>query len=185
MKNIKIRDLILLAFFADIGFVSKRVIAPFANVFTDFLRVPGGIGTAFSLMFIVIGTYLIQRKGSATAMSLVQCILALSLGMTGAMGMLSVIGYIVPGIIIDIVLAFCIRCHVDTLLSMIFANAAGSVAAALTANFIVFRLHGAVLALYLLIALISGGICGLLAAVIFKRIRPLYRSEKNTSEQTI
>ena len=48
MKNITIRDLILLAFFADIGFVSKRLIAPFANVITDFLRVPGGIGTAFS-----------------------------------------------------------------------------------------------------------------------------------------
>ena len=104
MKNINIKDLILLAFFADIGFVSKRVIAPFANVFTDFLRVPGGIGTAFSLMFIVIGTYLIQRKGSATVMSLVQCILAMSLGMTGAMGMLSVIGYIMPGIIIDIMI---------------------------------------------------------------------------------
>ena len=47
MNDIKIRDLILLAFFADIGFVSKRLIAPFANVLTDFLRVPGGIGTAF------------------------------------------------------------------------------------------------------------------------------------------
>ena len=36
----------------------------------------------------------------------------------------------------------------------------------------------------LLIGLISGGICGLLAAIIFKRIKPLYRSDKNTSEQT-
>lgn len=185
MKNIKIRDLILLAFFADIGFVSKRVIAPFANVFTDFLRVPGGIGTAFSLMFIVIGTYLIQRKGSATVMSLVQCILAMSLGMTGAMGMMSPIGYIMPGIVIDIMIILCLRYHASMPLSMILANAAGSVTAALTANFIVFRLRGAVLALYLLIGLISGGICGLLAAVIFKRIKPLYRSDKNTSEQTV
>ncbi len=176
MKNINIKDLILLAFFADIGFVSKRVIAPFANVFTDFLRVPGGIGTAFSLMFIVIGTYLIQRKGSATVMSLVQCILAMSLGMTGAMGMLSVIGYIMPGIIIDIMIILCLGCHTSMPLSMILANAAGSVAAALTANFIVFRLRGAVLALYLLIGLISGGICGLLATVIYNRIKSLYKT---------
>ncbi len=183
MKAIKIRDLILLAFFADIGFVSKRLIAPFANVLTDFLRVPGGIGTAFSLMFLVVGAYLIQRKGAASAMSLVQCILAMSLGMVGAMGTLSPFGYLMPGIIIDIVIALCRRCNVSQLIAMTSANAAGSLAAALTANFIVFRLRGAVLALYLLIALISGGLCGLLATVIYKRIRPLYRDEITVADQ--
>lgn len=109
-------------------------------------------------------------------MSLVQCILAMSLGMTGAMGMLSVIGYIMPGIIIDIMIILCLGCHTSMPLSMILANAAGSVAAALTANFIVFRLRGAVLALYLLIGLISGGICGLLATVIYNRIKSLYKT---------
>ena len=181
MKNIRVRDLILLAFFADIGFVSKRLISPFANVLTDFLRVPGGIGTAFSLMFLVIGACVIKRRGSAAVMGLVQYILAMSLGMTGAMGMLSPIGYLLPGIAIDITLSFCERSGMSLPLSMILANAAGSLTAALTANFIVFRLHGAVLALYMLIGLISGGICGLLAAVICKRIRPLYRTEKTGS----
>ena len=178
MKNIKVRDLILLAFFADIGFVSKRLIAPIANILTDFLRVPGGIGTAFSLMFLVIGACMIKRKGAAAVMGLVQVILAMSLGMTGAMGMLSPIGYILPGIIIDIAIAFCDRFGTGLPLTMITANAAGSVTAALTANFIVFRLHGAVLALYLLIGLISGSICGFLGAVICQRIQSLNRTEK-------
>jgi hypothetical protein len=174
MKNNQVRDLILLAFFADIGFVSKRLIAPFANVLTDFLRVPGGIGTAFSLMFLTIGACMIRRKGSASLMALVQCILAMSLGMTGAMGMMSPIGYIMPGIAIDIIVAVYLRYNVVLPAAMTAANAAGSLTAALTANFIVFRLHGAVLALYLLIALISGGLCGLMASFIFRRIRPLY-----------
>ena len=182
MKNISVRDLILLALFADIGFAAKRLIAPFANVLTDFLRVPGGIGTAFSLMFLVIGAYVIRRKGSAAVMGLVQCILAMSLGMTGAMGMLSPIGYIVPGITIDLTIAVCLLCNAGLLITMTAANAAGSAMAALTANFIVFRLRGAVLGLYLLIGLISGGICGLLAAVIFRRIRPLYKAETKTDE---
>lgn len=174
MKNNQVRDLILLAFFADIGFVSKRLIAPFANVLTDFLRVPGGIGTAFSLMFLTIGACMIRRKGSASLMALVQCILAMSLGMTGAMGMMSPIGYIMPGIAIEIIVAVCLRYNAGLPAAMTAANAAGSLTAALTANFIVFRLHGAVLALYLLIALISGGLCGLMASFIFRRIRPLY-----------
>ena len=182
MKNITVRELILLAFFADIGFVSKRLISPFANVITDFLRVPGGIGTSFSLMFLVIGACLIRRKGSAAAMALVQCVLAMSLGMTGAMGMLSPIGYILPGIVIDLVIALCASNHAGTLFTMTAANAAASLFAALTANFIVFRLHGAVLALYLLIALFSGGLCGMLSALIFKRIRPLYRNTNTRAE---
>ncbi len=182
MKNIRVRDLILLAFFADIGFLSKRLIAPLANVLTDFLRVPGGIGTSFSLMFLVIGACLIRRKGAASAMALVQCVLAMSLGMTGAMGMMSPIGYIMPGIVIDLILAVCDRYRMDLPVSMIIANAAGSFTAALTADFIVFRLRGAVLALYLLIALISGGICGFLAPVIFRRIRPLYQTERGDKQ---
>ena len=179
MKNNKVRDLILLALFADTGFAAKRLISPFANVLTDFLRVPGGIGTAFSLMFLVIGAYLIQRKGAASAMSLVQCILAMTLGMTGAMGMMSPVGYILPGIVIDLIIALCMRHNAGMLITMTSANAAGSLMAALTADFIVFRLHGTVLALYLLIALISGGICGFPATVIFRRIRPLYRREEH------
>ena len=182
MKNITVRELILLAFFADIGFVSKRLIAPFANVLTDFLRVPGGIGTSFSLMFLVIGACLIRRKGSAAAMALVQCILAMSLGMSGAMGMLSPIGYILPGIVIDLVIALCAGNRAGALFTMTAANAAASLTASLTANFIVFRLHGAVLGLYLLIALFSGGLCGMLSALIFRRIRPLYRNGNITAE---
>ena len=182
MKNISVRDLILLALFADIGFAAKRLIAPFANVLTDFLRVPGGIGTAFSLMFLVIGACVIRRKGSAAVMGLVQCVLAMSLGMTGAMGMLSPLGYILPGIMIDLIIAACTRYNVSLPVTMTAANAAGSAMAALTANFIVFRLRGAVLALYLLIGLISGGMCGLLAAVIFRRIRLLYRTADERSD---
>ena len=183
MKNITIRDLILLAFFADIGFVSKRLIGPFVNVITDFLRVPGGIGTAFSLMFLVIGACVIRRKGAATVMSLVQSVLAMALGMTGAMGALSPIGYLIPGIAIDIALALCLKYKADLTLTRISANAAGSLMAALCANFIVFNLHGTVLMLYLLISLISGGICGFLAAMILRRISPLYRNETKGQEE--
>lgn len=181
MKGIRVKELILLALFADIGFVSKRMIAPFANVITDFLRVPGGIGTAFSLMFIVIGAYLIHRRGAAALMSLVQCVLALSLGMSGAMGMLSPIGYIVPGIVIDLVIG--ISRKADPLLSMCAANMAGSIAASLTANFIVFHLHGAVLALYLIISMICGGVCGMIARVLAKRLSPLYRKTDIPAEE--
>lgn len=176
MKGIRVKELIMLALFADIGFVSKRLISPLANVLTDFLRVPGGIGTAFSLMFLVIGACLIHRKGSAAIMGLIQCITALSFGMSGAMGLMSPVGYIVPGMVIDFVLYTCFKAGSDPLITMICANALGAVSASLTANFIVFRLHGPVLALYVLISVISGGICGMLAHILVKRLRPAYQN---------
>lgn len=177
MKNRQLRDLILLALFADIGFVSKRLISPLANILTDLLRIPGGIGTAFSLMFLVIGAYLVRRRYAAAVMGLIQCVLALSLGMTGAMGALSPIGYLIPGIVIDLVFMLCDRLDPDPFITLAAANMAGSAAASITANFIVFRLRGAVLCLYVLTGMICGGVCGMIADILIRRLRPLFRPE--------
>ncbi len=176
MKNRQLRDLILLALFADIGFASKRLISPLANILTDFLRIPGGIGTAFSLMFLVIGSYLVKRRYAATVMGLIQCVLALSLGMTGAMGLLSPIGYIIPGIVIDLMIAVCDRLDPGPFITLTAANMAGSAAASLTANFIVFRLRGAVLCLYVLVSMVCAGFCGMTADVLIRRLQPLLKS---------
>lgn len=174
MKHSSIRDLILLALFADVGFVAKRLIAPAANIVTDFLRVPGGIGTSFSLMFLVVGAWIIQHRHAGAVMGLIQSLVALALGMVGAMGVLSPIGYVVPGIVIDLVLEVCRKSKLDMMSTMVLANAAGAVSASLAANLIVFRLHGTVLLLYLLIGIVSGGICGLFAGSLTKRLKPLY-----------
>ena len=45
--------LIFLALCCDLGLFAKRIIAPAANLLTDSLHIPGGIGTSFSLMFLV------------------------------------------------------------------------------------------------------------------------------------
>ena len=46
MNKDKLRRLIIMALCCDIGLFSKRLIAPAANVITDALHIPGGIGTA-------------------------------------------------------------------------------------------------------------------------------------------
>ena len=54
MKKFDLRTLIILALCCDLGLFAKRIIAPVANVITDSLHIPGGIGTSFSLMFLVV-----------------------------------------------------------------------------------------------------------------------------------
>lgn len=169
MNHSRLRRMLFLALCCDFGLFAKQLIAPLANIVTDALHIPGGVGTAFSLMFVVIASALVSRFGCASLMSAVQSLLAIALGRVGSMGILSPIGYIVPGIAIDLILLLTKRLpHMDR---MVLANTAASACAALTANAIVFHLKGTPLALYLCVASVSGAFCGLLGA----RMVPLIR----------
>lgn len=162
MKNSRLRRLLFLALCCDFGLFAKQLISPFANIITDALHIPGGIGTSFSLMFAVMAAAMVPRFGCAVLMSAVQSLLAIAIGRVGSMGALSPIGYIVPGFAIDLILMLTKKLALTD--RLVITNAAASVFAALTANLIVFRLLGAPLLLYLCIAAASGALCGLLAS---------------------
>ena len=173
MKHFSLRNLLFLTLCCDLGLFSKRLIAPAANILTDFLRIPGGIGTSFSLMFLVVAAELVPVFGCATLMSIIQSMIALSLGMVGSMGILSPIGYIVPGIVIDLLFLLSRKTGLGTDLALTLANMLGAASASLAANLIVFHLPGVPLALYIVVALISGAVCGTFAGVLVKRLRPV------------
>ena len=177
MEHNRLHRLIFFALCCDLGLVSKRLIAPIANVITDSLHIPGGIGTSFSLMFLVLAAALLPRFGCATLMGAVQSLMALALGMIGSMGALSPIGYIVPGLVIDIVLLLSRKLNVRQDAAMMVANMLAAASSGLTANLIVFRLTGSALALYIAIALTSGAICGSLAESLRLRLMPIVGGE--------
>ena len=167
MRHFRLRRLLFLALCCDFGLFAKQLVSPFANLVTDALHIPGGIGTSFSLMFLVVSAALVPHPGCATVMGTVQSMLALVMGRVGSMGVLSPIGYIVPGVVIDLVMRLTKPLPLTDRLAL--ANAAGAMSASLTANLIVFRLQGAPLALYVCVAASSGALCGLLGG----RIVPL------------
>lgn len=181
MKTFRLRTLIFLALCCDLGLFSKRLIAPAANLITGFLHIPGGIGTGLSLMFLVIAAVMVERFGCAAIMGAVQSVLALAFGMVGSMGALSFIGYIVPGVVIDLLLAATRRGPLSRRDRVVLANAAASPCAALTANIIVFHLSGVVLLLYLCVAATSGAIFGLGGAAIASRLTPIFGMELQNS----
>lgn len=170
MKENRIKRLIIMALCCDLGLFSKRLIAPAANVLTDALHIPGGIGTSFSLMFLIVAVGVMPRFWCGTIMGAVQSLIALSLGMVGSMGALSPIGYIVPGFVIDCVMHAARRLELKTEYGAVLANMLSAASASLTANFIVFRLSGVVLALYVAVALTSGAVCGVLGSELIKRL---------------
>lgn len=168
--------MIFLALCCDLGLVAKKIIGPFANVITDSLHIPGGIGTSFSLMFMIIAVMLVPRFGCGAIFGAVQSMLAVTFGMVGSMGALSPIGYILPGLAVDVLFFLLRNSTLPTAERMMLGNSLASVCAALTANLIVFRLQGIVLLLYVCIAACSGILCGILGAMIVKRVRPVLQS---------
>ncbi len=175
MKTSKmtLTKLVFMALCCDLGLFSKKLIAPAANVVTDFLHIPGGIATSFSLMFVVVGAFLCEFFGAATLMSVVQAFLALALGKTGSMGLLAPIGYIVPGVMIDLCFGVLPKFRLHELEQMVITNALAGVSAAFTANILVFRLSGVPLYLYLALAFTSGSITGMLGYVVVKRLKKI------------
>ena len=65
MKRYSLRTVLFLALCCDLGLFSKRLISPAANLVTDSLHIPGGVGTSFSLMFLVIAAMLVSQPGCA------------------------------------------------------------------------------------------------------------------------
>jgi len=170
MKKWNLRQLIFLVLCCDIGLFSKRILSPLTHVVTDLLRVPDGIFTGFSLMFLIIAASIVERFGCATVMGAVQSALAMALGMVGAMGVLTPISYILPGLVIDCVLWCTGRFPMSY--RMVAANILGGMSACLTANFLVMHLRGGLLWLYVGTGCLGGALFGLLGVKVRKLILP-------------
>ena len=188
MKQSRLSKLNFMALCCVLGLFTKKLINPLANVITESLHIPGGISTGFSIMFLVVAAEVVWsgntcpktergRKGRmdslnycGTLMGVVQGFLALCLGRVGSMGILAPIGYIVPGMAIDLVYVLAKRCSLERVERMVFANALAAVTASVTANVIVFHLWGPVLLLYLCVSATCGTIYGFLGSVIAERI---------------
>lgn len=179
MKKFTMRQMVFMAICCDLGLFGKRIVAPLANILTDALHIPGGIGTAFSLMFLVIASASLAMPGVATIMGAVQSGLAVGFGMVGSMGALAPIGYILPGLTIDLIFFLGRKLRVDQSAVLLIANMLGSFTAAMTANMIVFRLWGIVLMLYGTVSLFSGAVCGVLAESIIARFRPVIQKGRD------
>lgn len=172
MKYSKLAMLNFMALCCVLGIFTKKMINPFANIITEALHIPGGVSTAFSIMFLVIASEVVrfsdtefsekEKRFVATLMGTVQGFLALALGRVGSMGIFMPLGFMVTGITIDLVYEAGKLLSFSAKERMVFANAVAAVMASAFANLLVFSLPLQVLGLYLCVSCSSGTAFGLL-----------------------
>lgn len=182
-QKVPLRHLTFLAICIALSLVTKRVISPVTNLLTDLIRIPGGgAATAFSLMFLLVGTSGLEWCWATTAAAFVQSLIALSMGMSAYQGLFAVLTYSLPGLVIDL---FRMICPLRDKTYFSLACAAANTAGALLTNILVFHLEGIAFLLWMLVAASVGMMGGLMGELLFQRIIqiPEYRGIVSCQEK--
>ena len=166
IKRYSILEIIIIALMASLGLATKPIIVPITHMITGPLFIPGGaVAGGFYMMWIVLSASLINKKGAATLTALTQALIVMISGSFGSHGVISILTYSLPGIMIDLYLIISRRMiinKVDFFISGIIANLSGTY----LSNLVFFRLPIIPLAISLLSASLSGGLGGILAYMI-------------------
>lgn len=166
-----IKELCLMAILSALGMFAKPLFSPLFNVLTDFIRIPGGSCTAgVSMMFLVFTAELINKKGTATLMGVLQAAIALGTGISSVAGILVFITYTVPGIAIDLVLCTNIFKRFSTKTKMALAGALAVLCGAGATNMLYFHLSLIPFILFYIFGIISGSLGGLIAYTVLQKL---------------
>lgn len=166
-------ELIIIAMMAALGIATKPVVVPLAHIITGPLYIPGGaIAGGFYMMWIVLGAGLVGKRGTATLIALVQAIMIIVTGVYGTHGILSIVTYTLPGLMVDLAL-FIIRSKGNSLLGCFLGGIAANIGGTFLSNIVFFRLPLIPLILSLSSAALSGGLGGIIAYNIIKGFRKI------------
>ena len=162
-------DLVIMALMASLGIAIKPLVVPLAHIITGPLYIPGGVvAGGFYMMWMVVGSGLVGKRGAATLIALVQALIVISLGIFGTHGMMSIFTYVLPGIAVDLILIL-IRHRACCPGCCFIAGAVANISGSFLVNLVFFRLPLVPLVLSLSTAALSGGVGGLIAHSVIKR----------------
>ncbi|WZL72377.1 ECF transporter S component [Clostridiaceae bacterium 35-E11] len=166
-------QLIIIAMMGALGIATKPVIVPLTHIITGPLYIPGGaVAGGFYMMWIVLGASLVNKRGAATLIALVQAIVVITMGVYGTHGVISIITYILPGFMVDMLL-FIFKRRGDTLIDCFLGGIVANISGTYLSNLVFFKLPLISLILSLSSAALSGGLGGIIAFNIMKGLKKL------------
>ncbi|MBC6679957.1 ECF transporter S component [Zhenpiania hominis] len=171
LQRFRIYDFVIIAIMAALGIAIKPVLVPLAHIISGPLMIPSGaFAGGLYMMWLVVGYGITGKPGTSTLIALIQAFLVMFTGVVGSHGVMSLFTYLSPGIVMDLLLLL-IGHRVCCRGCAVIAGAAANVTGTACVNIVFFQAPGAYLLLILSIAVLSGGIGGLLAWELLKVLR--------------
>ena len=175
MKKLTLRDIIFISLCSVLGMVAKPLLSPMFNLLTDFIRIPGGSMTAgVSILFLVFAAAITKKPLAGFLGGLLQRVVSLTTGISAQAGILVLITYSLPGLAVD--LAMLLPGKLALRERMMLAGAAGVLAGAASANILYFHLSLIPFLLFYVFGILSGGLGGYLAYILYERMPDRYKN---------
>ena len=176
LERFSLFELILLALIAAAGIAAKPIVIAISHLITGPLLIPGGaLAGGFYMLFVVLGGALVGKRGGATLVCLIQSLLVLTSGVYGSHGAASVITYVVPGLLVDLLWIIC-RTSGASLTACFFGGIVANISGSVLVNLVFFRLPPIPLLFTSVLAALSGGLGGIVAWQIVKHFYSRFHS---------
>jgi hypothetical protein len=168
-RRFSTHDLLLISLFSALGLAIKPIVTPLVHLISVPLMIPGGsLAGGFYMMWLAMAATLIPRFGSAFLVGIVQALAILVLGIMGSHGIVSIISYSLPGLLIDICALF-IR-HRSTLWAQIMFVIIANLTGTIVVTIMIMRLSLIPAMIALTSATISGCIGGFLSYLLIRKL---------------
>lgn len=172
LRNFTVLDLVLIASMATLGIAIKPIINPIIKILNATLLVPGGaIAGGIYMLWLTLGAMYIKKPYVGFVIGLVQAIMVMLLGISSH-GILSLITYSMPGLMIDFVL-YLTKYKAQDRERIFFATMLANLTGTMLTSIIIFKLPFFALILSASVALFSGGIGGMIAYHLHIKLQKL------------
>ena len=173
LEKFRAYDLTVIAMMAALGVAVKPIVVSLVHIVTGPLFIPGGsLAGGFYMMWIVLGAGLVNKRGTATLIGLVQSIIVITLGVYGTHGIVSLLTYTLPGLTVDLLL-WITRQEPEEKMAMFIGGIGANLCGVILSNVVFFRLPLVPLLFSISAGALSGALGGLLAWLVAERFSKL------------
>ena len=166
-------DLVIIAMMSALGVAVKPIVVSLVHIITGPLFIPGGsLAGGFYMMWIVLGAGLVNKRGTATLIGLVQAIIVITMGVYGTHGILSLLTYTLPGLTVDLLL-WITRQDPTEKMAMFIGGIGANLCGVILSNVVFFRLPLVPFLFSISAGALSGALGGLLAWILAERFSRL------------
>ena len=184
-QKFTVYDLVVISVMAALGVALKPVLVPLAHVVAAPMGIPAGsFAGGLYMMWLVVGFGITGKYGTGTLIGLVQAAAVLLTGVTGSHGIMALVSYTLPGIVMDLGLLL-IRHRVCCRPCAFFAGMLANIAGTLSVNAVFFRLPAVYLILTISVAALSGGIGGILSWQLLLLLKKYHIGRTEEDEEDI